>query len=219
VQTRLVSKKKLIVTLLVMVLITISLAATVYALEQYKQGQFINRMLGMLVSSELSAAALKKLGYKIWTVGLLMLTANVLSLIFDSCYAVFFLWFKPIRTFLGFISQIFREFAIFLKVYWKRFCVIWKRKVGRINFQIPGSHHVVNLANHVDDLRKNPSKIGLVTIFMLGLVPKIPIPYFPGFMVFAVLAIRYNKLGWRGWAALIAGMLLRIALVLFALYF
>jgi len=73
---------------------------------------------------------------------------------------------------------------------------------------------VVALADHLNGIRKNPSKGGLFTVFVLAATPKV-IPFIPGTVPFAVLIISYNKLGWKGWVVLSLAILFRIWYVVF----
>ncbi|MFA5030121.1 MAG: hypothetical protein WC495_00850 [Patescibacteria group bacterium] len=73
---------------------------------------------------------------------------------------------------------------------------------------------VAAFANHLNGIRKNPSKGGLLTVFVLAATPKV-IPGAPGTVPFAVLIISYNKLGWKGWVVLSLAILFRIWYVVF----
>jgi len=62
-----------------------------------------------------------------------------------------------------------------------------------------------------------PHKAGLKIVFALGLIPKPPLIPVGGFSI-GVLVVRYNGYGWRGWLALLSGMLLRNTLWLLGVY-
>lgn len=164
-------------------------------------GAEFNRLALSMLSSEIGAWRMFMEGISFWYIILRLLVADISNVIIDLYIVSIVLNIKMLRSIIDAISR------------WGRACIrdikaILSSSKSKDEESNPSAmEHFQNKLNHIAN---NPSKAGLFTVFWLCLIPKpIPIPGFPGGVGIAVLVVRYNKYGFRGWMTISIATLIR----------
>ncbi len=205
-------------------LVTIVVVATLYAmcyhmLSWIPIAQEILNTIMMLFSSEAAVIMLYRQGKSLSQIIFRLLIIESIVFTFDQVLAIFLLKWGWSRDIIQVLSKwgnaLVRDF---------------KRKFGSLNghndngfvtksfrrlFPIDGN--VRRFLRRLFRAHKNPANVGLKIVFALGLIPKPPFMPIGGVSI-GTIVVRYNKYGWRGWTALIGGMLIRNTVWLLGVY-
>lgn len=161
----------------------------------------------MLFSSETAVVMLYRQGKPLLVIIKRLLVIEAFIFVFDQIIVTGLLRWKWSREFIDALSQwgsaIIRDIKIKLTVFF------------------PDNNHsdssIRKFFRRLFRAHREPHRAGLKIVFALGLIPKPPLVPIGGFSI-GVLVVRYNRYGWRGWLALLSGMLLRNTLWLLGVY-
>jgi len=202
--------------------------ATLYMfLDTFLWGVEVNNFISLMMSVEVGAGRLVDQGMSFWDIVWRLFAAHAANLVLDLFVVRTVLLSRRARQFLHIISvvgkEILNQIAFYLKIFFELVKEMFTNQEAK---QLPHNevvhlpkrkqNLVVRFWNHLDDVRKDPTKAGLWTVFGLCLLPRIPTPV--GGVGFAVFLVKYNKMGWRGWAVITAGITCHLGWVLPSAY-
>lgn len=170
-------------------------------------GNEVAAMLGTLISSEYGAVQMKLQGYTGIQAFKRMIISDVLNGVLDLLLVLVILSYKRTRRLVEIFSNHFNKVRAELRHYWK---ASKKKKPNGI------SNVIKKIQSWISYIIKNPQNVGIIGIYVLGLLPRIP--PFPGFVAIAIMIIRYNKYGFLHWCSLALGILTRHLIVIAILF-
>jgi len=190
----------------------------VYAfLDQYHWGKKLLDLIFMMISFEATTTTMIANGRPFWQIIILIIVADACNILLDLFIVKWILKWQSLRNKIDWLSR-----------QGKRFWLRIKSFLRQIFFWLPGIHPSKDSTNgwinyldgwnrKLEDYKKNPTKAGYSAIFLLSLMPRIPLMVVGGVSI-AVFIIRYNRFDYRGWLTLFLGMGLRTIIWLSSMY-
>lgn len=196
-----------------------------YLLEQYSAGKIVNRVLVTLHMGDWAPKVLLEDGLDPWLIIALLILASAINVFIDDFVVKRRSWIlRGIEWLAKFVGAQLQAIGTFIKRGWVRLCdylgynsefapQVEAEKESKTSKALSYPFKKAKaFMNEMNNIRKNPSKGGLIAIFVCAVTPKF-IPGLPGTVALGVLIIRCNSFGWKGWAVLSAAVLLRIVCV------
>lgn|GEM_PF-4759417 len=180
-----------------------------------------------MASIEVGAGRLVDQKYTFWDIVWRLYAAHAANIALDLFIVRTVLLSRRARQFFHILSVVGKEVLAQIVFYMKVFFDLVKKMFSKkATKQLPHNevvrmpkrkpNLVVRFWNHLDDVRKDPTKAGLWTVFGLCLLPRLPTPVCG--VGFAVFLVKYNKMGWRGWLVIFAGITCHLGWVLPSAY-
>lgn len=207
-------------------LATIVVVVTLYTmcyhmLSWFPIAQEILNTIMMLFSSEAAVIMLYNQGKTLSEIITRLLTIEACVFTFDQFLAIFLLRWGWFREFIQVLSTWGNALVKDIR---KKFGGLMPNGnntngVVRTFFKrlFPKNGVVRSFFRRLFQAYKEPANVGLKIVFALGLFPKPPVIPIGGVSI-GVIVVRYNHYGWRGWVALIGGMLIRNTVWLLGVY-
>lgn len=164
--------------------------------------------ISVMFSVEYGAARMYAEGKSFFFIVLMMLLAHSANIVLDLFIVKQVLKSKAALTILNSFSSRGKAFVRDVKK------IFFKNSLAPSPSN--GMNTLTRIKNHMNGLKANPTKAGLWTVYFLCLAPRIP--PLPGGVSIAVLIIKYNNMGWRGWFVLGLGILSHMSYVLGSIY-
>lgn len=180
-------------------LLAFCLGAVVYAfLDQYNWGRVLISIFFTMLFFEASATSMVANHKPLLEILIFLAVADVGNVLVDLYAINRLLSWRLTRQWIDGLNRLLKKLR----------GIVSRRRPGRNSNGL--MDHINAWQSHVQDIKKNPSKAGLITVLILAAMPRIPFMILGGVSL-AILVLRFNRFGWRGWAALVVGIAIRTA--------
>jgi len=179
-------------------------------LDQYSWGRIFNRLVFTMLSSEASSTTMYAQSQPFRVIIGYVIAADLCGIMIDLFVVNRLIAWKFFKSKIDWLSKQLKALFRILRGW-----IPLSRKKSRIASQFYIPFDVVR--NHINDIKKNPSKVGLGGVMILAAIPRLPFMIVGGVSL-GVFIIKYNRLGYLGWIALGIGIIGRTSFWLGSLY-
>lgn len=178
------------------------LAVVIFLLLKSKWGRITAIVFATVISAEAGLWVMRKESWDGHIALAIVAGSHLVNLLFDYVISVLTLKTPWLKTSVEIISEYGN---IMIKKIGE--LIPWRKaRSQKMSWMRRILHRILHFLN---ELHKRKSPWVYVIICASAGIPKVPIPLFPGWTAPAVFFIRYNRLGWVGWASLLLGMAFR----------
>ncbi|XOU95040.1 MAG: hypothetical protein ACNFW9_03170 [Candidatus Kerfeldbacteria bacterium] len=170
-------------------------------LDQFVWGHYVLNFITALLSSEALAYRLYSQSYQFWHIVVCFLVVDAITITFDILLINGLLKWRL-------FTSVIHAVVVGLKTF--------RSEVSKLFGDSNGMNQINRMKDHLNDLKKKPTKAGLFTIFCLGLMPRFP--PLPGGVGIGIFILKYNQYAYIGWIVLILGMIIRHLAILGSIY-
>jgi len=198
-------RKHPIISLSALIAIIIS---SFFFLKQFSWGDEIINVFFAIMSTEAVVLRLKEQEKAIQEIIIWLLITDAVNITIDIIIV-----FSLLKW--NLFTSIIRIFSSWLRALVHEV----KKLIKGQNVELNDFNPLHKINTRLNGIKNKPSKVGLLTIYFLGVWPRFPPwPGVPGGVSIGVLVIKYNTYGYKAWITLGCGIITRHAVTIGSIY-